>query len=128
MLRYVFNPTLDSPLRFVHPIQAKSIYRLLSNPLPDYIDYLLLFGGSLDLACGADSDLDLYVISENDPEVVYKEIYERCRNLGRPFDILVSHREDFIAESSEFGTVEHLISKEGLCLYAKAQDNIVGTG
>ena len=69
--------------------------------------------------------MDVNVISEHDPEVVYKEIYDRCRNLGRPFDILVSTRDDFISEASEFGTVEHFIFQEGLCLYAKTQDNAV---
>ena len=125
MRRYIFNPNLDSPLRFIHPIQVKSVSHLLSDSFSDYIDYIFLFGGSLDLSCGVDSDLDFYVISEHDSEVVYKEIYDRCRSLGRPFDILVSSREDFIAESSEFGTVEQRISKEGLCIYAKAQDNAV---
>jgi len=87
-----------------------------------------LFGGSLDLACGIDSDLDFYVISNYDPEVVYKEFYDRLKKIGRPFDILVSTREYFIAEASEFGTVEHRILQEGLCLYAKTQDNIVRAG
>ena len=125
MQRYLFNPNLDAPLRFVHPLQVKSISRLLDNPFPDYIDYVILFGGSLDLACGIDSDLDFYIISEHDTEMVYKEMYDRCKDLGRPFDILVSPREDFIAETLELGTVERQISQEGLCLYAKAQDNIV---
>ena len=124
MRRYVFNPTMDRPLRFVHPIQTNSIIRLLSEPFPDYVDYIILFGGSLDLSCGVDSDLDLYVISEHDPEIVYKEIYYRCRNIGRTFDILVSSYDDFISEASVFGTVEYQILREGLCLYAKTQDNI----
>lgn len=128
MRRYVFNPTINGPLRFVHPLQANSVSHLLGDSFPDYVDYVFLFGGSLDLACGIDSDLDFYVISEHDAEVVYKEIYDRCRKLGRPFDILVSPREDFIAESSELGTVENRILQEGLCLYAKAQDNIVRAG
>ena len=128
MRRYVFNPTLDSPLQFIHPLQLKSIARLLSEPFPDYIDYIILFGSSLDLACGINSDLDFYVISEHDPGIVYKEMYDRCKNLGRPFDILVSSLEDFAAEAAELGTVEYRISKEGLCLYAKVQDNVARTG
>ena len=128
MQRYVFNSTFDSPLRFIHPLQVKSVSRILSVPFADYIDYVILFGGSLDLACGVDSDLDFYVISEHNPEVVYKEFYDRLINMGRPFDILVSTREDFIAEATELGTVEHRILQEGLCLYAKTQDNIVRAG
>ena len=128
MQRYVFNPTMDKPLRFIHPIQMGSIALLLSEPFPDYVDYVILFGGSLDLSCGVDSDLDLYIISEHDPKEVYKEIYYRCRNIGRPFDILVSSYGDFISESSVFGTVEYQILREGLCLYAKTQDNIARTG
>jgi predicted nucleotidyltransferase len=120
MKRYVFNPKADAPLRYVHPVQAKSVANLLSNPFPDYIDRIILFGGSLDLACGMDSDLDLYVISEHNPDIVYKEMYDRCKELGKPFDILVSPYEDFIAESMELGTAEYEIAREGLCLYAKA--------
>ena len=128
MQRYVFNPNLEDPLRFIHPIQIKSILRLLSEPFSDKIDYVILFGGSLDLSCGIDSDIDVYVISEHDPEEVYKEIYDRLKGTGRPFDILVSAHDDFVAEAAELSTVEHRISQEGLCLYAKEKDNIVGTG
>jgi len=128
MQRYVFNPTFESPLRFIHPLQVKSVSRILSEPFADYIDYIILFGGSLDIACGIDSDIDLYVISEHEQEAVYKDIHDRLKNNGRPFDILVSTREDFIAEASELGTVEHRILQEGLCLYAKTQDNIVAAG
>ena len=128
MRRYVFNPTFESPLRFIHPLQVKSVSQIMSEPFADYIDYVILFGGSLDLACDIDSDLDFYVISEHDQEIVYTEIYDRLKNIGRPFDILVSTREDFIAEASELGTVEHRILQEGLCIYAKTQDNIVRAG
>jgi len=128
MQRYVFNPTFESPLRYIHPLQVKSVSLILSEPFADYIDYVILFGGSLDLACGIDSDLDFYVISNHDPEIVYREFYDRLKNIGRPFDILVSTREDFISESAEFGTVESRILQEGLCLYAKTQDNVVRAG
>ena len=127
MRRYVFNPSLNNPLRFIHPIQTKNISRLLSEPFSDYVDYVILFGGSLDISCGMDSDLDIYVISEYDPEVVYKEIYDRLKGVGRPFDILVSTYDDFVSESKEFGTVEYHILQEGLCLYAKTQDNATRT-
>ena len=119
MVRYNFNPSLGTPLCFVHPIQKESLSRFLSESFPDFIDYVFLFGGSLDLACGVGSDLDLYVISEHEPEIVYKEIYDRCKNIGRPFDILVSQKEDFANEAKELGTVENRILQEGLCLYAK---------
>jgi len=128
MQRYEFNPDMDTPLRFVHPVQIKSIVHLLSEPFSDFIDYIILFGGSLDLSCGIDSDIDIYVISEHNPEEVYKEIYDRLKGTDRPFDILVSAHDDFVAEAAELGTVEHRISQEGLCLYAKEKDNIAGTG
>lgn len=127
MRRYVFNPALENPLRFIHPLQINGISLFLSEPFADYIDYVILFGGSLDLSCGIDSDLDFYVISDHDPEIVYKELHDRCRNICRPFDILVSARDDFIAEAKVFGTVENRILQEGLCLYAKTQNNVVRT-
>jgi len=120
----MFNPNLEGALRFIHPIQIKSITKFLGQPFSEHIDIIILFGGSLDLSCGIDSDLDFYVISEYDAEAIYKEIYDRCKGLGRPFDILVSQREDFISEALEFGTVEHKIVQEGLCLYAKAENNV----
>ena len=68
MQRYVFNPTLESPLRFIHPIQVKSISRVLNEPFADYIDYVILFGGSLDLACGIDHRSDQYLQDLDDVE------------------------------------------------------------
>jgi len=126
MKRYVFNQNMEAPLQFVHPIQVKSVSHFLSKPFSEKIDYVILFGGSLDLSCGIDSDIDIYVISEHNPEEVYKEIYDRLKGIGRPFDILVSAHDDFVAESAELGTVEYRISQEGLCLYAKEKDNIAG--
>ena len=82
----------------------------------------------MDLTCGVDSDLDFYVISEHDPEMAYREVYDRCLTLGRPFDILVSSHEDFLSEASVFGTVEQRILQEGLCLYDKTQNYIARTG
>jgi hypothetical protein len=117
--RYVFNPGLRGGLRYVHPIQVKGLIHLLREPLPEQIDLLYIFGSSLDLSCGATSDIDLYAISEHDRDEVYKQLYTRCRGMGRTFDILVSNRADFDAEAIIYGTVESVVDREGLCLYAK---------
>lgn len=125
MDRYVFNPLLNAPLRYVHPLQAGAVAHIAGQSFSQDIEYIILFGSSLNLTCGATSDLDLYVISEHEPEAVYKEVYDHCKNMGRPFDILVSTMEDFDEEKLVPGTVENQVLREGLCVYAKTKNSLL---
>jgi len=60
---YNFNPDLQEPLNVIHPIQVASVQQFLKNEFPEEIESIILYGGSLDLACGMNSDLDFYVIT-----------------------------------------------------------------
>ena len=119
---YNFNPSLPEPLNVIHPIQVKSVQKLLENKFPDEIEMIILYGGSLDLACGINSDLDLYVITGSEDRFgVYKAISELCLPLKKPYDILVSSMRDYLDLCDERGTVEYRIKRQGVCIYAKRE-------
>jgi len=117
---YNFNPDLQEPLNVIHPLQVSSIQQFLENTFPEEIESIILYGGSLDLACGINSDLDFYVItSDEDKFKIYEAVRALCLPLKKRFDILVSNREDFAQASKEHGTVEAEIMRKGICIYAK---------
>ena len=117
---YNFNPDLPEPFNVIHPLQLKKVKKLLQQSIPDMVDYIFLFGSSLDLACNMASDLDLYVISDADPEQVYETMYNLVRPLRLRADILVATREDFIENAAIPATVEGRMTDKGVCIYEKA--------
>ena len=124
---YNFNPELPEPLNVIHPYQVSSVQRFLENTFPEEIELIILHGGSLDLACGKNSDLDLYVITNDEDKFkVYESVRVLCLPLKKRFDILVSNMEDFSNSSKEHGTIEKSIIQKGVCLYAKQKSYIAG--
>ena len=117
---YNFNPELPEPFNVIHPLQLKKVRKLLQQPIPAAVDYIFLFGGSLDLACDLSSDLDLYVVSEADCEEVYESMHKIVSPLGLRADILVATREEFANNSSIPATVEGRMREKGVCIYEKA--------
>ena len=78
-------------LSFIHPLQVKSVERLLQNKFPDVVKAIILFGSSLQLYCHPHSDLDLYVVADIES---FKDAFD------------------------EMGTIESEIVKNGVCIYA----------
>ena len=115
-----FNPSMAAPYNKIHPLQVNAVRILLSRDIPAGVERIILFGSSLDLTCNPHSDLDLAVIFDDplDEEVV-SSMYKTCKNLGRPFDILVLDKEDLI--EPPLGSVEQEILKKGVVLYAKKE-------
>ena len=116
---YNFNPDLSEPLNVIHPFQVSSVQQFLTNTFPKEIEFIILYGGSLDLACGKNSDLDFYVITSDDAFKTYEAVRGLCLPLKKKFDILVSNMENFTHSSQEHGTIEAEIMRRGVCLYAK---------
>ena len=121
---YNFNPQLDEPFNVIHPLQLPKIRALLDCPMPAAVDYIYLFGSSLDITCHVKSDIDLYVISEEDTEQVHEDMYKLCRSLKKRIEILVSNKETFLENILIPATVEGRMVKRGVCIYAKEQNNI----
>ena len=122
-LYYNFNPELSEPFNVIHPLQLKKVRKLLQQPIPALVDYIFLFGGSLDLSCDLASDLDLYVVTEADHEQAYEAMYNLVRPLRLRADILVSAKEDYIENAAIPATVEGRMRDRGVCIYEKAQGN-----
>ena len=120
MLYCNFNPGLPEPFNVIHPLQLKKVRKLLQQPIPAAVDYIFLFGGSLDPACDLTSDLDLYVVSEADREEVYESMHKLVRPLRLRADILVATREEFLRSSEIPATVEGRMRDMGVCIYEKA--------
>ena len=117
---YDFNPDLPEPLNVIHPLRVKAVQKLLTLPIPEEVDYIVLFGGSLDLACHIYSDLDLCAITNDcDTKAIHKKLYLLCRELGVRFDLLTVTKDEFIDCVDDIGTVEHDIQKRGVLIYAK---------
>ena len=126
---YNFNPNLPEPFNVIHPIQTESVRRFLSNAFPDEVEEIILFGSSLDFACGRDSDLDLYVVADTEDEFrIYEAVRELCLPLRKRFDILVSNADNFRESSEIFGTVENEVMQRGVRIYAKTKNYAAGQG
>jgi len=119
-LYYNFNPDLEEPLNVIHPLQINAIKKLISSEIPQEVDYLFLFGSSLELACGIHSDIDLMVITENeDHDYIFGKLRDICKNLGKKCDILISDKASFIDSLDDIGTVANRMKERGVCIYAK---------
>ena len=125
---YNFNPDLAEPFNVIHPLQLKKVMKLLSQPIPDAVDYIFLFGGSLELSCDLSSDLDLYVISDNDSTRVYELMHKLVRPLRLRADILVDTKENFLINAAVPATVEGRMREKGVCIYEKASGDTAGSG
>ena len=120
MAYYNFNPNLPEPFNAIHPYQVNSVLQFIGSCLPDCIDYIFLFGSSLDLTCNITSDLDFYVITQSeDIDNVYALMHTIGKSLKKRFDILISSLEIFLERSKEIGTVESKIMEKGVIIYAK---------
>jgi hypothetical protein len=119
---YNFNPDLPKPLNVIHPRHVKYIQKLMSMPIPDEILYVFLFGGSLEPACDRWSDIDLYAVVDSvDVNTSRNELYNLCKELKHPFDLLAASRDTFLSYVYDIGTVENDILRKGVCIYAKNQ-------
>jgi len=91
---------------------------LVNDDIPTYIDYIILFGSSLNLTCTPMSDIDLYVIS-SDNKSAYEYLYKRCKLLKIKADILVSDTISFMEEALDINTVERQVLNQGVVIYEK---------
>jgi len=119
---YEFNPQYSEPFSLVHPLKINQVMELVNGiTMPEYIDCVILFGSCLDLTCMAASDVDLYVISD-DNKKSYEYLHKRCKALKIKADILVSDTETFMEEALDINSVERQILARGVVIYEKEGD------
>lgn len=66
------------------------------------------------------SDLDLYVVTQDDAESRFKQMGKIGRSLlwmGMPKDILVGSRERFAARKDNAANIEYVVHREGVKVY-----------
>ncbi len=131
-MNYNFNPALPKPFNMIHPLQIKKVQAFLENPIPSQIEYILLFGGSVSLACHPGSDIDLFIIHEDTDEDTLDSIHQKLREYGKAlnarFDFLYHTLDDFKLYMNDIGSVEYDANKEGICVYAKGKNNVTDEG
>ena len=127
-MSYLFNAHEESALSYIHPVQVKYIKNLLACGFPSQINYVILFGGSVLPTCHPYSDLDLYLLGEEDVDVYELRSYFSSirKQVGKPMDILYSKMHDFLENRKVLGSVESRVWEEGVVIYAEEACNITG--
>ena len=116
---YEFNPTYAEPFSLIHPLKVNQVMELVNDTtMPEHIGCVILFGSSLDLTCMSASDVDLYVISD-DNKKSYEYLYKRCKSLKIKADILVSDTETFMEDALDQNSVERQVLERGIVVYEK---------
>ncbi|MCL2188636.1 MAG: nucleotidyltransferase domain-containing protein [Defluviitaleaceae bacterium] len=115
---YTFNPNFPEPFSLIHPLKVNLVIELVEETPPEYVQFVILFGSSLDLTCTPLGDIDLYVISEEDKNA-YEFFYKRCKALKIKADILVSSAKNFMDEALDINTIERKILEHGVVVYEK---------
>jgi hypothetical protein len=121
-VNYIFNPDMPVPLRYIHPLQVKKVQAFLSKAFSPDIEFILIFGSSIDLTCHSGSDIDFYIIHKSIDdtwlEALRDEMYWYGRSLNFKCDFLYETYENYRAYADEIGTVEYDVYREGVCIYA----------
>lgn len=83
---------------------------------------VILFGSAAQSGAGADSDLDLLVVLDDDasPELLsWRAIHEARRSYRRPVDILVCRQSELDEGAAALGSLAHTISEDGVVVYER---------
>jgi predicted nucleotidyltransferase len=131
-MNYNFNPDLPEPLNRIHPLQVKDIKKFLDNTFPPSIDRIYVFGSSVNLTCHPKSDIDFYLIHvpmrDESLEGLNKEMYLLGKTLKAHCDFLYGTQDDYEYHRNIPGSVEYDVYNEGVCIYAKKENNAAGQG
>ena len=92
MYKFYDKYNLGEPYVYIHPYRQEDVRRLVEQ-IPDWVQYLIVFGSSVRVYCKMTSDLDLCVIGpgkfsedflsmfENGVDVIYYDSV--CNYLGK---------------------------------------------
>ncbi|MGL4798013.1 MAG: nucleotidyltransferase domain-containing protein [Cellulosilyticaceae bacterium] len=104
----------------IYPPMQPYVKKLIEC-IPEYIEKLIIFGSSVTLRYGEDSDLDVMVITNRGQEEVLLEISKCLRGIGVSVDLLIKSKEAFEKESIENPNgICGEVYKKGVCVYERA--------
>ncbi|WP_069998498.1 nucleotidyltransferase domain-containing protein [Cellulosilyticum sp. I15G10I2] len=118
--RYTFNKLFDTDYKIEHiyPSKQKDMMQLLSQ-LPCEVEKVYVFGSSLTLHCGEESDIDLLVIADKS-EVLYKAFSTLFKTLDNEVDVIIKTQKEYDENVKVKNSICDVVSREGLLIYERA--------
>ncbi len=118
--RYTFNKLFntDYKIEHIYPSKQKDVIKLLEQ-LPSEVEKLYVFGSSLTLHCGEESDIDLLVIAGKS-EKLYKVFSTLLKTLDNEVDLIIKTQEEFDENVKIKNSICDVVSREGLLIYERA--------
>ena len=110
MYKFIDKFKLGTPYRYIHPYQQQNVKTLCEKTF-DGIEYVIIFGSSVNLTCHQHSDLDVCVIGDFDP-ILLKDF----RIKGVAMDLF--HYKSLKEAASD--TMLYTGIKEGVVVYDNA--------
>lgn len=117
---YSFNKLIDLPykLEHIYPIKQQDIAYILEH-LPPEVEKLYVFGSSLTLDCGTDSDIDLLVVAEK-TDNLYKQFSTLVKVLASEVDLIFKTPTEYTKNLSDTTSICNVVEKEGLLIYERS--------
>ncbi|MGL4345624.1 MAG: nucleotidyltransferase domain-containing protein [Cellulosilyticaceae bacterium] len=114
---YTFNKIVESPyaLQYVYPIKQRDLSYILEH-IPKQVERLYVFGSSLTLDCGIESDIDLLVVAEKTDEL-YKAFSGIFREITTEVDIIFKTKQEYQDNLSDPTSICTVVEREGLLIY-----------
>lgn len=118
--RYTFNKLFDTSYKIEHiyPSKQRDMIKLLKE-LPEEVEKVYVFGSSLTLHCGEESDIDLLVIAEKS-ESLYKAFSILFKTLDSEIDLIIKTKKEFDENIAIKNSICDVVSREGLLIYEGA--------
>ncbi|MGL4737804.1 MAG: nucleotidyltransferase domain-containing protein [Cellulosilyticaceae bacterium] len=107
-LNYIYYTQVDAVREIIHRAQS----------IPE-IQYIILFGSSITLGCGQDSDIDLLVIADCYDED-FSIIKKLRQSIAKPMDILPETLSHFKSTIASGNTLYNEIKQKGLIIYERS--------
>lgn len=117
---YCFNKVVESPyaLQHIYPIKQRALAYILDH-LPDEIRKVYVFGSSLTLDCGTESDIDLLIIADK-TEQLYKELSKIIKAIDTEVDLIIKTEAEFQENLADTSSICTVVNREGLLIYERS--------
>lgn len=116
---YTFKKLVDTPYKVEHvyPIKQRDIFFILQN-IPVEVERLYIFGSSINLNCGQESDIDLLVVG-NKSDAMYQAFSAIFKKIDNEVDLIIKTQEEFEENLKDKGSICNVVQKEGLLIYER---------
>ena len=96
-------------------VEADRLVSSILDTIP--AEEIFVFGSRARGDYGPDSDIDVFIVAEDDSAWAHAKARMALNWLKMPKDVLVESKDLYNKGSSRFGYVEHEVAREGIRLY-----------